>query len=133
MDITEIPLFRLADQRLGWLDRRQQVLAQNIANADTPGYQPADLAPFASSIAAAGDTAAAPGELALTDPAHLPGTLDRGMRGAGAQPTLRAPDGNAVSLQDQLTKVADVETNQAMVSELYRKYLGMFREALGKA
>ncbi|MHA1152522.1 MAG: flagellar basal body protein, partial [Alphaproteobacteria bacterium] len=28
-----------------WLSQRQKVLADNIANADTPNYQPRDLNP----------------------------------------------------------------------------------------
>ena len=46
MDPTEIGLFRLAEQRLAWVDRRQELLAQNVANANTPGYRPQDLAGF---------------------------------------------------------------------------------------
>jgi len=46
MDLNEIPLFRALGQRMSWLTRRQEVLAQNIANADTPGYVPRDLDPL---------------------------------------------------------------------------------------
>ena len=45
MDITNIGLFQLADKRLAWADQRQQVLAQNVANSDTPGYR-AKAVPF---------------------------------------------------------------------------------------
>jgi flagellar basal-body rod protein FlgB len=40
MGTTHIDLFNLAEQRLAWADRRQAVLAQNVANANTPGYKP---------------------------------------------------------------------------------------------
>ena len=40
-------LFDLADRRLAYLQHRQQVLAQNVANANTPGYRARDLEPFA--------------------------------------------------------------------------------------
>ena len=49
---------------MAWLDRRQGVLAQNIANADTPGYRPQDLKAFDSNAlnsgghACSGDTTA---------------------------------------------------------------------------
>ena len=39
MDPTDIGLFRLAEQRLAWADQRQQLLARNVANANTPGFQ----------------------------------------------------------------------------------------------
>ena len=45
MDPKRIGLFDLAERRLAWADRRQAVLAQNIANANTPGYKPHDLHP----------------------------------------------------------------------------------------
>ena len=44
----------------------------------------------------------------------------------------RTPDGNAVALDEQLVKLADTETTHAMVTSIYRKYLGMFSMALGR-
>ena len=38
-------LFDLISARAGWLAQRQAVLGQNVANADTPGFRPLDLAP----------------------------------------------------------------------------------------
>ena len=123
---TDIGLFQLAERRLAWAGQRQAVLAQNVANANTPGYQPRDVAPFAAAL-----NAVSPG-LAVTDPGHIQPTA-----GAAdlrhARPRERAPDGNAVSLEDQLMKVADTSSTQEMVANLYRKYHGMFRTALGRA
>ena len=127
MDPNDIGLFRLAERRLAWAGQRQEVLAQNVANASTPGYQPRDVAPFAQVLATAAPA------LAATDPGHIqPG-------GAGAAPVRqarpreRAPDGNAVSLEDQLMKVADTSSTQELVANLYRKYHGMFRTVLGRS
>ena len=44
----------------------------------------------------------------------------------------QSPDGNAVALDEQLVKVADTETTHALVTTIYRKYLGMFSMALGR-
>ncbi|MEO8714636.1 MAG: flagellar basal body protein, partial [Acetobacteraceae bacterium] len=112
-------------RRLAWADRRQTVLAQNVANADTPGWRPRDLAPF---TAALGSASAA---LARTETGHLGGTVDPGLLG-GARPAGNEPDGNGVSLDRELTKVADTETTQSLVTAIYRKYLGLFRTALGQ-
>ena len=133
MDPTEtgsadIGLFRLAEQRMAWVGRRQELLAHNVANASTPGYQARDLAPFAQALAHAGIASS----LARTDPMHLTGA-------GGTQPSRairpreRSPDGNGVSMEDQLTKVADTAGTQELVANLYRKYHGMFRTALGRA
>ena len=45
----------------------------------------------------------------------------------------QSPDGNAVALDEQLVKVADTETTHALVTTIYKKYLGMFSMALGRA
>ncbi len=128
MDLSNIGIFALAEKRLAWLDKRQELLAANIANANTPHWQARDLAPFAASLSRAGA-----GTLAKTQPGHLPGTAggDGGGDAATSRPAARAPDGNAVSLDEQLMKVADTETTQETVTNLYTKYMGLFRLALG--
>jgi flagellar basal-body rod protein FlgB len=126
MDPTDIGLFRLAERRLSWVDQRQEVLAQNIANADTPGYRARDLAPFEASLAAQGVT------LARTNPSHLEGSL-AASRGRQERGTGKAPDGNAVSMEEQLGKVADTASAQELVTNLYHKYQGLFRTVLGRS
>ncbi|HCX66977.1 MAG TPA: flagellar basal-body rod protein FlgB, partial [Rhodobiaceae bacterium] len=37
MAIGDLPIVEMMKQRMQWLTARQQVLAQNVANADTPG------------------------------------------------------------------------------------------------
>ncbi len=127
MDPGAIPLFALADRRLAYLEQRQGTLSRNIANVDTPHYQPHDLPPFAQSLARAGFDVAP----ARTDPGHLAGTLAPSSAAATALVGERAPDGNAVSLDDQLVRMADTDTAHELVGDLYRKYLGMIRTALG--
>ena len=46
MAIADIPILAMLRTRMQWQQQRQQVLAQNVANADTPGFQPEDLKPF---------------------------------------------------------------------------------------
>jgi flagellar basal-body rod protein FlgB len=128
MDPTRIPILDLAEQRLGWIDRRQELLAHNIANIDTPGWQPRDLPPFASKLA----DIMTPG-LAQTAPGHLAGTDDGAAGSVGKpRPSGRAPNGNAVTLDSQLTKVAETATTQDLVTTIYKKYLGLFSLALGR-
>ena len=43
MSVTDIPLLNQIKGRLGWLDDRQRVIAQNVANSDTPGFMARDL------------------------------------------------------------------------------------------
>ena len=130
MDPTRTTPVALAERRLAWLESRQRVLAQNIANADTPGYRPRDLRPFAEALARAGGGGVG---LLRTDARHL---APAGGAAPGSRPDRqvaeRAPNGNAVALDQQALKVADADTAHAFATGLHRRYLGMFRTALGR-
>ena len=108
MDPTHIGLFDLAEQRLAWTDQRQAVLAQNIANANTPGYKPHDLQSFAAALADVqrGGTGAHPAQPSGRHARRAP-QPDEVVDRTHAQ----SPDGNAVALDEQLMKVADTETH----------------------
>jgi flagellar basal-body rod protein FlgB len=128
-DPSRIALFDLADRKLAWLGARQGVLSQNVANASTPGWKERDVRPFAEVLAAKLPLDA--GALAQTNPLHLRGTapgVDAGQILHGEQ----APDGNAVSLDEQMVKVAQTDNEHELVSTIYSKYLGLFRMALGR-
>ena len=132
---TEAALFRLLSARMTWLGQRQVVLGQNVANADTPDYRPRDLreGDFARLVGGL-DHPARRVPLGTTHPAHL-----------GARPAARiglagerqktvfetAPDGNAVVLEEQTAKLAETALAYQTTSNLYQKYLGMVRTALG--
>ncbi len=127
MDLSDIPLFALADRRLAWVDARQTVLAENIANADTPRWRAQDLQPFAASLHQAGVA------LAQTDPGHLaPATGPGSVFGAGAAVSEQSPDGNSVAIDKELVKVADTDAVQELVVNLDKKYLGLLRTAIGR-
>jgi flagellar basal-body rod protein FlgB len=129
MDPTRIGLFDLAEKRLAWTAQRQNVLAANIANANTPAYRARDIQSFASVLADQGSI-----EPVKTQPAHMSGSVPSGLASLTADPSpARGLDGNTVSLDQQLTKVADTETTQALVTTIWKKYVGMFSMALGRS
>ena len=123
---SPIGIFALAEHKLAWLDARQRVLAQNVANADTPGYKPRDLGSFTGLVGAFGV------EMARTSPLHLAGFSVASSSGQ-IQAGERAPDGNAVVLETEMTKIADDEGAQALTGNLWHSYMGMFMTALGHA
>jgi flagellar basal-body rod protein FlgB len=129
MDPTRIPLFDLAEKRLNWTAQRQNVLAANIANANTPGYRGHDIQSFDRMLA--GVSTLSP---AQTQPGHLAGTQVSGMasltRDASATKSI---DGNGVAVDEQLVKVADTETIQSLATSIWKSYMGMFSTALGKS
>jgi flagellar basal-body rod protein FlgB len=129
MDPTRIPLFDLAAKRLAWTAQRQTVLAANIANVNTPAYQERDVDSFAKILA--GTTSIGPTQ---TQPGHMAGTLPSGLASLISDlPRARALDGNTVTMDEQLTKVADTETTQSLVTSIWKKYVGMFSMALGRS
>jgi flagellar basal-body rod protein FlgB len=125
MDLSRIGLFELAEKRLAWVDQRQPLLAQNIANADTPGFQPKDLGSFAAMLSQMAPV------MTQTSPRHMGGTRDP------SRPTVPrareiSPDGNSVSIETEMTKLAENDGIHQTVTQLYTTYMGMFRTALGK-
>lgn len=113
---------------------RQKVLAQNIANIDTPNYRASDLKPLDFHNVLAAETSHVP--LAATSPMHL------SSRTAGTsafqsehskRPFERTPTGGTVVLEEQMMKVAQNATDYQMSTSLYKKVHNLFRQALGLA
>jgi flagellar basal-body rod protein FlgB len=118
----------LAQRRMHWLDRRQSVLAQNIANADTPGYRPSDLVPFQRELEGARRVA-----LARTHASHGGGNANAAMNARAEQRAPEVtPDGNAVSLDREALRVAETDTAHAVAMAVHRSFMGMFRATLGR-
>ena len=127
-------LFNLMTRRMAWLGQRQQVLAQNIANADTPNYVPYDLKEgrFAKLLAPKLQAV----RMAATQPAHIakapPGGGDAYRPKEQAEVYEIAPSGNAVTLEEQLVKVQETQLDYQTMTNLYRKHMNMIRIALGR-
>jgi flagellar basal-body rod protein FlgB len=131
MDAPQASLFDRMKDRLDWLDQRQRVLAQNIANADTPGYRPNDLKSLRP------DARANQGPFAVkvvqTNPAHQLGSKANASQ-AGEMMMRRtyeiAPAGNAVDLEEQMAKIGETTVAHSTTTALYRKYLGLVKTVL---
>jgi flagellar basal-body rod protein FlgB len=129
MDLPGIGLFRMISQQLHWLGQRQQVLSQNVANADTPGYQARDLQPLAFGDALQQATL----RPAVTHAGHLLGksTDPAAAKVKTITPWEVSPDGNGVVLEQQMTQLAETQADYQMATELYRKQIGMLKTAIG--
>ena len=129
MDLPGIGLFRMISQQLHWLGQRQEVLSQNVANADTPGYQARDLQPLAFGDALQ-QAALRPG---VTHTGHLLGkTADpAAAKVKTITPWEVSPDGNGVVLEQQMTQLAETQADYQMATELYRKQIAMLKTAIG--
>ncbi|HXQ84694.1 MAG TPA: flagellar basal body rod protein FlgB [Xanthobacteraceae bacterium] len=131
MPISDIPILAMLRERMQWHQARQQVLAENVANADTPNYQAKDLAPpdFQRELSVA--------SLALvrTDAGHIVGAGGGGSQFAtdeSARYEVR-PRGNSVTHEDEMLKVASNQMDFEAVTSLYTHSLALIKLAIGKA
>jgi len=133
MDLSKMPLFKMAQMRLQWAAERQRVLAQNISNIDTPDFRPKDIeAPDFERLVT---QATQPVRTVMTDPAHQPGTLaDRGTFDARTErrPFETSLDGNQVVLEEQMQKVGETRSRYMLASNVFEKHIKMLTIALGK-
>ena len=99
--------------------QRHAVIAENIANADTPGYQAKDITPFSELY-----------NKALRDGKPLEpmaATFTLSSQGSAA-----SPNGNTVSLETQMMLSTEVKASHDMALAVYKKSLDMMRMAVGK-
>jgi len=129
MAIMDIPIFAMLRTKLQWHQQRQQVLAQNVANADTPNHRPVDLVDPEFKLGAPGP---APLRLARTDPGHLAGFTDAGDFPNNPNQYQVRPAGNAVNLEDEMMKVAANQMDYQAATQLYGRSMGLVRTAVGK-
>ena len=133
MDLNKLSLISAMKKRLAWLTQRQEILAQNIANSDSPGYKPKDIEPLDFKHLLRREQAQI--NMNLTSPGHLVGSRRR-VTDFTARKTRKpyetAPAGNAVILEEQMLKLTKTGVSYKLVTELYKKNLGMLRMAIGK-
>jgi flagellar basal-body rod protein FlgB len=124
--VSQVYLFQLASQRTQWLSTRQSLIAGNVANANTPGYQARDLQPFSAVL----DHTAV--SMATTNPAHLaPSQADfnpaKPEDDDAANATL---SGNCVNLQDEMIKLGDVNRDYSATTSIKKIFHQMMLSAL---
>jgi flagellar basal-body rod protein FlgB len=113
--------------RMQWLQTRQSLVSSNIANANSPGFRPLDLQPFSF------PNRKSPLALTATSTEHFD-IPDTEMAGSASRPLPfeTKPSGNAVSLEDEMTKLADIQLDYQMATQLYTKSLGLIKTAIGR-
>jgi flagellar basal-body rod protein FlgB len=130
MTLDDIPLFSALKGRLGYLSQRQQVISENVANSDTPGFRPHDLQPF--SIKHAGG----PMAMAATEAGHLSPPRGPGAGASQAWTPQVSPDsetrldGNQVVLEEEMMKLTDARMNYDTAIGFYEKSLNLIQMAL---
>ena len=139
MAIGDLGLMDALKTRMQWHQARQRVIAENVANADTPHYRAKDLAEPTMPAAVAAAAASAGGQmrtpavsLAVTSEGHMTGGGNGHFKTAGKGDFEIRPSGNAVDLEEQMTKSAENQLDYQTVASLYQQSLGLLRTALGR-
>lgn len=132
MGFNDLPLLGQIKGRLSWLDERQRVIAQNVANADTPGYVGRDLnqpTDFAAALrAGSGDV-----RMTRTSAMHIApqGQVAR-FESKSAPDSETTLDGNSVVVEEQMLKMAESRMAYDAAIGFYQKSMSMIRMAARK-
>lgn len=116
--VGPIYLFELASQQSRWLSVRQSAVAQNVANANTPGYKSVDVAPFETALTQTQLS------LATTRPGHL---QPEGVGRVAAQFDVLADrdqthSGNNVSIEREFAKSGQISQGFALSTGLTKSF-----------
>ncbi len=128
MGLDDIPLFAMLKSKMNYVNARQQLVAQNVANADTPGYMPQDLKPFSfaamTKAASVGLTVDQPGQMPVGPSAKM-GPL----KPQDTPDTEARIDGNQVVLEDQMNKLTQSRIDYETAVDLYQQSMSMITTA----
>jgi flagellar basal-body rod protein FlgB len=133
---TNLSLFTAIGAKMDYLNQRQTIISQNVANADTPGYRPQDLVPVDfSSVLKEISTPAGKMNVSLetTNPQHMPPPNSIADPKAKKQKEVYevAPVGNAVVMEEQLMHAGQNTMDYTLMSNLYQKHTQMLKTAIG--
>lgn len=133
MTFLNMPVFTALADKMRWHQTRQGLLAENVANAETPGYRGRDLAqydfePGKVKLSSATVTTTA------TQPNHFsvggsPDAAFGAQRMANFEVT---PEGNGVTLEDEMMKVTTNLMDYQAATGLYTKSIKILKTALGR-
>lgn len=124
--LEELPIVRLASALARHSTARHRVIAENVANADTPAFRARDVRPFADYVNE-GFTSAIrqAGGSAFADTAIRPQVIED-------RNALMSPNGNSVSLEGEMVKAVEAQGRHALAQTVYRKVHELMRLGLGR-
>jgi flagellar basal-body rod protein FlgB len=135
MAISDLSVLRAFREKLKFHGQRQNVLAQNIANATTPGFVGQDIKAPDFFRTAAEKGVGATVRPVVTSAMHLAGSpLSNGghLRSRPVGGYEVTPDGNAVVLEEQMMKVAENQMDYQIATSLYQRSIGLLKTAVGR-
>jgi flagellar basal-body rod protein FlgB len=134
MTTENLSLFKAIGARMEYLSQRQRVIAQNIANSDTPGYRPQDLTKVdfgqeLKNIIGKNNSVS----VATSNPKHVAGL--NAVENAKEQKQKKtyevAPAGNAVIMEEQLLNSNNTSSSYNLMTALYQKNIRLLKTSIG--
>ncbi len=136
MTTENLALFQALGAKMDYLNQKQRVIAQNIANSDTPDYRPQTLKQidFGSVLKSVDKKSGSTIRLETTNAGHMPPPNHIAAAKEGNQKTVyeTTPDGNSVVMEEQLINSQKNQMDYNLMTSLYQKQVGMIKIALGK-
>lgn len=129
----KLPLLSALTEKMKWHQARQSLLAENVANAETPGYKGRDLKAFGFTEHMA-NLSTAKIETMTTQPTHI-SVQATGADGFGARDMNSfevTPEGNGVTLEDEMMKVTSNQMDYQTIAAIYTRSLSILKSALGR-
>jgi len=129
--LEDLTFFAMARRTMGWLAKRQELVAENIANANTPKYQAKDVKPldFKNLL----EPEKQPVRAVVTNPLHISPFVEpvRFETVTERRPEESKLDGNSVLLEEQTKLIGDIKDLHTLVTDLQQANTAMIKTAIG--
>ena len=122
---AKLELTRMAQELAAHSGARMDIIARNVANADTPGYRAQDVTAFA-------DIYTSGGEMRATRSGHIGSVISARAPDVTPSGGSEAPNGNDVSIEMEMVKSASARQDHEMALAIYRASSGVVRASLGR-
>ena len=132
--LDNIGLMNGLGSKMAYLQQRQTVISENVANADTPRYQPRDLEDVNFGEIMRGSHARPRIGTSMTDNQHMPTTKSEEQADINKSRRVyeASPDGNAVIIEELLLKAQSTQADFSLMTNLYKKNVGMINTVISK-
>lgn len=123
-----LDIFRMANGLARHATTRQEVIARNVANADTPQYRAKDVRSFAEAFETAQST-----HLRATREGHIT-AQESGLNWIGEVDASdeASPNGNTVSLEAEMMKSSETKHQHELALSIYRSSMTILRTSIGR-
>ncbi len=123
-----LEIFQLASGMARHAGARQALVAENVANADTPRYKSKDIGSFRDALDATGQT-----QLKTTKIGHIVA----GQPGSAARDVFltdgpMSPNGNTVSIESELLRSIEAEREQSRALAIYQSASTILKASIGR-